>query len=108
MSNIRACLILESDTGIPLYSHFFDKELKANPNLVAQKIRAREIKMVHEMGKHTVFSALVINETPEVRPLLQRFRDKVDDVYKGGLKRGEGNFADFVILDNIVRTIFLE
>ncbi|MHA2142029.1 MAG: hypothetical protein ACXADC_08280 [Candidatus Thorarchaeota archaeon] len=106
MSNILACLVLETDTGIPLYSHFFDKELNGNPNLVPQKIRSGEIKMMHEMGKHTVFSALVTNETPEVRPLLQRFRDRVEDVYKDGLKRGEGNFADFVILDNIAKEIF--
>ncbi|MHA2043061.1 MAG: hypothetical protein ACW975_14500 [Candidatus Thorarchaeota archaeon] len=106
MSNVRACLILETDTGAPLYSHFFDKELKANPKLVPQKIRSGEIKMVHEMGKHTVFSALVTNEDPAVRPLLQKFRDRVEEVYKDGLKRGEGNFADFVILDNIVETTF--
>jgi uncharacterized protein YneF (UPF0154 family) len=108
MSNILACLILEIDTGIPLYSHFFDKELKANPNLVPQKIRSGVIKMMHEMGKHTVFSALVTNETPDVRPLLQKFRAKVEEVYKEGLKRGKGNFADFVILDSIAKTIFLE
>jgi hypothetical protein len=108
MSNILACLILETDTGIPLYSHFFDKELKGNPNLVPQKIRSGEIKMVHELGMYTVFSSLVTNETPNVRPLLQRFRDKVEEVYKEGLKRGEGNFADFVILDNIAKTIFQE
>ncbi|MHA3964668.1 MAG: hypothetical protein AM325_014145 [Candidatus Thorarchaeota archaeon SMTZ1-45] len=106
MSNIRACLILETDTGAPLYSHFFDNDLKADPNLVPQKIRSGDIKMVHEMGKHTVFSALVSNVTPDVKSLLQRFRDRVDEVYKDGLKRGEGNFADFVILDNIVKTIF--
>ena len=108
MSNILACLILETDTGIPLYSHFFDKKLKANPNLVPQKIRSREIKMVHEMGRHTVFSALVTQETPDVREILKKFRARIEDVYKDGLKRGEGNFADFVILDNIVKEIFLE
>ncbi|MHA2066403.1 MAG: hypothetical protein ACXABY_18685 [Candidatus Thorarchaeota archaeon] len=106
MSNIHACLILEIDTGIPLYSHFFDRELKANPNSVPQKIRSGEIKMMHEMGKHTVFSALVTNETPEVRQLLKKFRERVEEVYKDGLKRGEGNFADFVILDNISKDIF--
>jgi len=108
MSNIHACLILETDTGIPLYSHFFDRELKSNPKLVPQRIRSGEIKMVHEMGKHTVFSALVTTETPTIRPLLQKFRDRVEEVYKDGFRRGEGNFGDFVILDNIVRTVFLE
>ncbi|MHA1926176.1 MAG: hypothetical protein ACXABV_13950 [Candidatus Thorarchaeota archaeon] len=108
MTNILACLVLETDTGISLYSHFFDKELKTNPNSVPQKIRSGEIKMVHELGKHTVFSALVTKETPAVKPLLQKFRDRVEEVYKEGLKRGEGNFADFVILDNIAKSIFQE
>lgn len=106
MTNILACLVLEMDTGIPLYSHFFDKELKDSPNLVPQKIRSGEVQMVHQMGKHTVFSALVKEKTPEVKPLLQKFRNRIEDVYKDGLKRGQGNFADFVILDNIARETF--
>lgn len=106
MSNILACLILETETGIPLYSHFFDKELKANPNLVPQKIRSRQAKMVHEMGQHTVFSALVTNVTPDVKQRLKQFRERIEEVYKDGLKRGEGNFADFIILDNISKEIF--
>ncbi|MGD9381633.1 MAG: hypothetical protein PVI03_04240 [Candidatus Thorarchaeota archaeon] len=39
---------------------------------------------------------------------LQKFRAKVEEVYKEGLKRGKDNFADFVIRDNIARTIFME
>lgn len=39
---------------------------------------------------------------------LQKFRAKIEEVYKEGLRRGKGNYADFVILDNIARTIFLE
>jgi hypothetical protein len=46
------------------------------------------------------------NANPDVRQLLQKFSDRVDEVYKNDLKRGEGNFMDFVILDNIVKTIF--
>ncbi|MHA2026688.1 MAG: hypothetical protein ACW98U_12380 [Candidatus Thorarchaeota archaeon] len=105
-SNILACLILELDTGLPLYSKFFDKELDKNRNLVPQKLRNREILMVHELGKNVGFTVLVSHETPEVKPLLKKFRERVEEVYKDGLKRGQGNFADFVILDNIANTIF--
>lgn len=107
-SNILACLILELDTGQPLYSKFFDKELDKNRGLVPQKIRNGEIKMNHELGKFAAFTALVTHETPDVQPLLKKFRDKVEEVYKDGLKRGQGNFADFVILDNISNTIFVD
>lgn len=107
-SNILACLILEKETGLPLYSKFFDKELDKNRNLVPQRIRNGEIRMIHELGRFAGFTALVTHETPEVKPLLVRFRERVEEVYKDGMKRGQGNFADFVILDNIVNTIFLE
>lgn len=106
--NILACLILEKDSGLPLYSKFFDKELDKNRNLVPEKLRAGEIRMVHELGEFAGFTALVTHETPDVRPLLVEFRERVEEVYKDGMKRGQGNFADFVILDNIVNTIFVD
>ena len=105
-SNILACLILDKDTGLPLYSKFFDKELDKNRNLVPQKLRNREIVMVHELGRFAGFTALVTHETSDVKPLLKKFRERVEEVYKDGMKIGQGNFADFVILDNIVNTIF--
>ena len=107
-SNILACLILEKDTGLPLYSKFFDKDLDKNRHLVPQKLRNREITMIHELGEFAGFTALITHETPDVKPLLVRFRERVEEVYKDGMKRGQGNFGDFVILDNIVRTIFLD
>ena len=107
-SNILACLILELDTGQPLYSKFFDKELEKNRALVPQKIRNGEIKMIHELGNVAAFTALVTHETPDVQPLLKKFRERIEEVYKEGLEKGQGNFADFIILDNISNTIFIE
>ena len=107
-SNILACLILDKDTGLPLYSKFFDKELDKNRNMVPVKLKAGELKMVHELGWFAGFTALVTHETPEVKPLLEKFRERVEEVYKDGMKIGQGNFADFVILDNIVNDIFVD
>ena len=32
----------------------------------------------------------------------------VEEVYKDGIKRGQGNFVDFMFLDNIANTIFMD
>lgn len=106
--NILGCIIAEEDTGIPLFSHFFDPVLKKNPSVIPQKIKSKEIKMVHEFGAHTVFTALVTHETPEVREYLRTFRTRVDKVYPDGLQRHRGNFADMLILQNIVKEVFVE
>ncbi|TFG13096.1 hypothetical protein EU537_07215 [Candidatus Thorarchaeota archaeon] len=105
-SNILGCMILELNTGQPLYSHFFDDNLKENPSLIPQRIRSNDLKMVHQMGRHMVFTALVTYETPEVRQELRAFKQRVEEVYPEGLKRGSGTFADYVILQDMVTEIF--
>ena len=106
--DILACLILEEETGAPLFSHFFDSELKKDPSIVPQKLRAREIMLLHEMGKQVVYSVLVNRETSEARELLSKFAKKMEEVYPEGLKRGQGNFAHYVILENIVTSVFVD
>ncbi len=106
-SNILGCLILELNTGQPLYSHFFDADFKKNPSLIPEKIRSKELKMMHEIGKYMVFTALVTSEVPEVRQQLNAFKQRVERVYPEGLQRGSGNFADYLILQDIVKEIFV-
>ncbi len=108
--NILGCLILEEDTGLPLFSHFFDPALKKNPSVIQQKIKSKEIKRVHVFGVHTVFTALVTHETPEaeVKECLRTFKTKVDKVYPDELKRGSGKLADVLILQNIATEVFTE
>ncbi|TFG05019.1 hypothetical protein EU538_11775 [Candidatus Thorarchaeota archaeon] len=103
---VLGCLILDENTGQPLYSHFFDDELKKNPSEVPARIRSKELKLIHEMGKHAVYSALVTHETPKVKEYLKTFKERVEKTYPDGLKRGSGNFADMVILRNIVTEVF--
>jgi hypothetical protein len=100
-------MILELDTGQPLYSHFFDADIKKNPSSVPQKIRSKELKMMHELGKYMVFTALVTSEVPEIRQQLKAFKQQVERVYPEGLQRGGGNFADYLILQNMVKEIFV-
>lgn len=108
MPNILGCLILEEDTGLLLFSHFFDPALKKNTSVIPQKVKSKEIRMVHEFGAHTVFTALVTHETPEVREYLRTFKTRVDKVYPDGLQKRRGNFADILILQNIVAEVFVE
>lgn len=107
-SNVRACLILDTDTGQPLYSYFIDQELKKDPSVIPTKIRSGELKMMHEMGQHSVFTVLVTKESEEVTKLLKKFRERIERVYPDGMKMGEGNFADYVILQNIAIEVFVE
>lgn len=106
--DILACLILEEETGAPLFSHFFDPELKKDPSVIPQRMRSREIMLLHEMGGHVVYSVLVERKTSEARELLRKFAMSVEKVYPEGLKKGEGNFAHYVILENIVKEIFID
>jgi hypothetical protein len=111
MSDILACMIMEEDTGRPLYTHFIDKELERNPSSIAQKIRSRETTMIHEMstsGLNLVFSLLVLRDEPELRQVLKQFRTKVERVYHDGMKAGGGTFADYLILQDIVASTFIE
>ena len=64
--------------------------------------------MVHEFGEHTVYTALVTHETPEVKEHLRTFRTKVGKVYPNGLRGRGGNFADNLVLQNIVIEVFVE
>ena len=107
-SNILGCLILELNTGQPLYSQFFDDNLRKNPSIIPQRIRSKDLKMVHEMGKHMVFTALVTSEAPEVNQKLRAFKQRVEKAYPEGLQRGSGNFADYLILRDMVTEVFLE
>jgi hypothetical protein len=107
-SEILACHILEEETGMPLFSHFFDPDLKKDPSTIQQRMRAREIRLLHELGNYVVYSVLVKKETPEAKELLKKFADRVEKVYPEGLKRGQGNFSHFVILENIVKEVFLD
>ncbi len=107
-SDILACLILEEETGAPLFSHFFDPELKKDPSVIPQKMRTRELKLLHELGGCVVYSVLVKEETTEAKKLLSKFAERVEKVYPEGLKRGQGNFAHYVILDNIVKDVFID
>jgi hypothetical protein len=107
-SDILACHILEEETGAPLFSHFFDPELKKNPSVIPQKMRSREIMLLHELGNYVVYSVLVKKETDEARELLRKFAERVEKVYPEGLKRGQGNFAHYVILENIVKEVFID
>ncbi len=103
---VLGCLILDEDTGQPLYSYFFDEELKKNPSEIPARVRSRELTLVHEMGTYAVYSALVRHETPKVKEYLKAFKKRVEKTYPEGLKRGSGNFADMVILQNIVAEVF--
>ena len=107
-SEILACHILEEETGAPLFSHFFDPELKKNPSVIPQKMRTREIMLLHELGNYVVYSVLVKQETSKARELLREFTKRVEKVYPEGLKRGQGNFAHYVILENIVKEVFVD
>jgi len=106
--DILACHILEEETGAPLFSHFFDAELKKDPSVIPQRMRAREIKLLHKLGNYVVYSVLVKKETPEAKELLYKFAERVEKVYPEGLKRGQGNFSHYVILENIVREVFMD
>lgn len=110
MSDILAILILDEDTGKPLYSHFLDAELKRNPSLIPQKLRAREIVMIHELGinLNLVFSLLAEKDLPALKERLKLFRDRVEKTYPKGMREGSGNWADHVILENMVRSIFID
>ena len=110
MSKIRACMILDEDTGKPLFSHFIDNELKKNPSLIPHKLQARELVMIHELGVdlNLVFSLLATEDNPELRTLLRKFRDRVEKTYPQGMKEGTGNWADFVILEGMVTSIFID
>ena len=103
-------MILDEDTGRPLYSHFIDNELKKNPSLIPQKIQARELVMIHELGVelNLVFSLLATEDDPELRTLLKRFRDRVEKTYPQGMKERTGNWAEFVILEGMVKSIFID
>lgn len=105
---VLGCLILDENTGQPLYSQFFDAELKKNPSKIPAKIKSKELKLVHEMGTHAVYSALVSHETPKVKKYLRAFKERVEKTYPDGLKRVSGNFADMLILQNIVTDVFGE
>ena len=107
-SDILACLILEEATGAPLYSHFFDPELKKGPSVVPHKLRTRELKLLHELGGYVVYSVLVKEETTEAKELLRKFAKRVEKAYPEGLKRGQGNIAHYVILENIVTEVFID
>ena len=107
-SDILACHILEEETGMPLFSHFFDPELKKDPSTIPQRMRTREIKLLHELGNYVVYSVLVKKETPEAKDLLKKFAERVEKVYPEGLKRGQGNLAHYVILENIVTEVFID
>ncbi len=110
MSEILACMILDEDTGKPLYSHFIDKELQKTPSLIPQKLQARELVMIHELGidLNLVFSLLARQDTLELRELLRKFRDRVEKTYPQGMKEGSGNWADYVILEGMVKSIFID
>jgi len=106
--NILGCLILEADTGQSLYSYYFDDALKKNPAIIPQKVKSGQMRMVHEFGEHSVYTALVTHETPEVKEYLRTLRTRVDEVYPDGLSGRRGNFADTIILENIVIEVFVE
>ena len=106
--DILACHILEEETGAPLFSHFFDPELKKDPSVIPTRMKSREIKLLFELGKYVVYGILVKKETPEARNLLRKFTERVENVYPEGLKRGQGNFAHYVILENIATEVFIE
>ena len=105
-SDILACHILEEETGAPLFSHFFDPELKKDPSVIPQKLKSREIILIFELGNYVVYGVLVKRETPEARDLLCKFAERVEKVYPKELKRGQGNFAHYVILENIATEVF--
>ncbi|MHA2080298.1 MAG: hypothetical protein ACW99H_04035 [Candidatus Thorarchaeota archaeon] len=107
-SDILVCYIFEEETGAPLFSHFIDPELKKNPSVIQQRMRSREVMLLHELGNYVVYSVLVKKETSEARELLRKFAKRVDKVYPEGLKRGQGKLADYVILENIVTEIFID
>jgi hypothetical protein len=107
-SNILGCLIIDQESGQPLYSHFFDETLRKNPGMLPQKVKSGEMKMAHEFGKNGVYMALVARETPDVREHLRVFESRVDKVYPNGLRGRVGNVADQIVLQNIVIEAFVE
>ncbi len=110
MSEILACAILDEDSGMPLYTHFIDKELEKTPYLIEHKIKTREIAMIHELGidLNLVFTLLARKDTPELREMLKRFRDRVEKTYPQGMQIGTGNWADYVILEGMFKSIFID
>ncbi|MFW9919916.1 MAG: hypothetical protein ACFFED_09970 [Candidatus Thorarchaeota archaeon] len=91
-------------------SYFIDSELKKNPSLIPKKLQTRELVMIHELGidLNLVFSLLVRAESPELREMLKKFRDRVEKTYPQGMKAGSGNWADYVILEGMVKSIFID
>lgn len=106
--NILGCLIIDQDSGQPLYSYFFDETLKKNPAMLPQRVKSGEMKMVHEFGKLAVYTALVRHETPEVRECLRTFESRVDKMFPDGLRGRVGNVVDQVFLRDIVIEVFAE
>jgi hypothetical protein len=107
-SNILGCLIVDQDTGQPLYSYFFDEKLKQNPALLPQRVKSGEMKMVHEFGKNAVYTAVVTRETPDVREHLHTFESRVDKMFPDGLRGRVGNYVDQAFLRDIVIEVFVE
>ena len=91
-----------------MFSHFFDPELKKDPSVIPQKMKSREVMLLFELGNYVVYGVLVKKETPKARELLQEFTERVEKVYPEGLKRGQGNFAHYVILENIATEVFID
>ncbi|MFW9909686.1 MAG: hypothetical protein ACFFEF_14030 [Candidatus Thorarchaeota archaeon] len=110
MSEILAVMVIDEDTQRPLYTHFMDKALQKNPRVIPQKLQAREIVMIHELGVNLnlVFSLLVREDAPRHREMLKEFRERVEKTYLQGMKEGSGNWADYVILEGMVKSIFID
>ncbi len=110
MTRILACMVMDEDTGRPMYTHFFDKDLQKNPTIIPQKIRAKEIYMINELGiqLNLVFSVLADSNDPILHERLKEFRDRIERTYPEGMKQGQGTFGDFVILEEIIRSVFVD
>jgi len=108
MPNMLGCSILGQDTGKPLFTLFFDEELRKNPTLMAQRMKAGQIRMVHEFGKQNVFTAFVTHETPEAKEYLRALRDRVEKAFPDGLQEGRIYFLDVVLLQNIFKEVFVD
>jgi len=106
-TKLLACAILEPVTGKPWFLAFFDARLEKDPTLIPQLLKSGQAVAVHESGKGAVFTAVVAEETAEIKKYLSAFRRRVEGAFPNGMKEGHFGLSDQLMLRGIVQEVFI-
>ena len=99
--------ILDITKGMPFYNGFFDDEIRKNPALIQKRVSSRELVIQSVVGKHAGYTAIAKPGCPDLKEMLEAFRDEFERVYPEGLESVKRNVGHIIIIDGMIQRILV-